>query len=130
NMCAAGQVRFRHTARMKRRVFSFFALFVASFFPAAGHAADHVFTVTGVVRGRLDDGKLVIQHDVIPGFMPAMTMAFTATDSVAAARLQKGDHIRFRFHVSETNSVAEEFTVTGHEVAEGARPATPAVKAN
>lgn len=78
-------------------------------------AAEQVFTVTGIIRGQLDDGQLVIQHDEIPDYMPAMTMAFVLRDRAEGARLKNGDRVRFRYRVNETTAVAEDFSVTGRE---------------
>ena len=80
-------------------------------------AAEQVFDVTGIVRGQLDDGQLVIQHDEIPGYMPAMTMAFAVSDPADSVRLKAGDRVRFRYRVNETKSTAENFNVTGRETA-------------
>lgn len=80
-------------------------------------AADRVFDVSGIVRGRLDDGRLIIDHEEIPDYMPAMTMAFTAADPSAASGLQTGDAVRFRWRVSSDGSVADNFVVTGRTAA-------------
>ena len=80
-----------------------------------GLAAEQAFDVTGIIRGHLDDGQIVIQHDEIPGYMPAMTMAFALTNQREGAQLKIGDRVRFRFRVGEEKSSAESFTVTGRE---------------
>ena len=77
--------------------------------------AEQLFDVTGIIRGHLEDGQIVIQHDEIPGYMPAMTMAFTPSNPRDAAQLRNGDRVQFRFRVGEEKSRAESFTVTGHE---------------
>lgn len=90
-------------------------------------AAERVFDVTGIVRGQLEDGQIVIQHDKIPGYMPAMTMGFTLSDPTDATRLKNGDRVRFRFYVNETKSTAGNFVVTGSEAPIAApAPAAPA----
>lgn len=86
-----------------------------AFFPASAWAAEQLFDVTGVIRGQLDDGQLVIQHDEIRGYMPAMTMAFAVSDPADARRLQPGDRVRFRYRVNESRSTAEAFTILGRE---------------
>jgi protein SCO1/2 len=50
-------------------------------------------TVTEV---RADLRQLVIDHDEIPGLMPAMTMNFDVADPALLERLAAGDRIRFR----------------------------------
>lgn len=82
---------------------------------AAATAAERVFDVTGVIRGSLDDGQLIIQHDEIPGYMPAMTMAFAIKDPADATRLQHGDRVRFKFRVTDDQSRADGFVVTGRD---------------
>lgn len=84
-------------------------------FLAIGCSGDRRFAVTGVVRAPLDGDQLIVEHDEIPGFMPAMTMAFTVADPAAARELREGDQITFDFRVGETRSVAERIRVTGRE---------------
>ncbi|WP_175414722.1 SCO family protein [Nibricoccus aquaticus] len=76
---------------------------------------EKTFTVTGLIKARLDDGALVIQHEEIPGYMAAMTMRFTPADPREAATLQPGDRVRFRYRVSDDTDVADRFVVTGKE---------------
>jgi protein SCO1/2 len=64
----------------------------------AAHPAARVFTVTGIVRSPHADGAITIEHDEIPGFMPAMTMPFYA-DAADVAGLVPGDRVEFEFHV-------------------------------
>jgi protein SCO1 len=78
-------------------------------------AAEQLFNVTGIIRGHLEDGQIVIQHDEIPGYMPAMTMAFALGNPGDAARLKNGDRVRFRYRVREDKSSAEDFVITGRE---------------
>jgi protein SCO1/2 len=83
-------------------------------------ATDRVFDVTGVFKARLDDGRVIIDHEDIPDYMPAMTMAFTPADPVDVAGLKDGDGIRFRWRVFKGGSLADNFVVTGR----AAPPAT------
>lgn len=76
-------------------------------------AADRVFDVTGIFKARLDDGRVIIDHEDIPDYMPAMTMAFTPADPAEVAGLKDGDAIRFRWRVFKGGSVADNFVVTG-----------------
>lgn len=70
-------------------------------------AEERVFTVTGTVRSPHADGTITIDHEAIPGFMPAMTMPFyaSAADTVG---LQAGDRVQFEFRVG-TESRATKF---------------------
>ncbi len=43
----------------------------------------------------IGEDELVIQHDTIPGFMAAMTMAFPAAEEAMIEELETGDEIMF-----------------------------------
>ncbi len=67
------------------------------------------FSRTYEVRGRVvgfgdDPHTLFIQHEEIPGYMPAMTMPFRTPDTAAVARLSLGDPIAFTFHVTRDSA--------------------------
>ncbi|HVU33360.1 MAG TPA: SCO family protein [Opitutaceae bacterium] len=81
----------------------------------AAHA-ERVFRVVGTVRAPLDIGRIVVAHEEIVGFMPAMTMAFDVAGSamLQASRLNPGDRVRFALHVGETRALADQFQVIGH----------------
>ncbi len=95
--------------------FSLFALLCGcgAVFAAQENEAERVFDVTGIVRARLDDGDLLIAHDEIPGYMAAMTMAFTPSSPKEAAGVKVNDRVRFRLRVKGTEFLAESFFVTG-----------------
>jgi protein SCO1/2 len=60
------------------------------------------YETRGIVRGLSPDLKTVdIQHENIPGFMPSMTMPFTASNQKELADLKIGDAISFRLTVTE-----------------------------
>jgi protein SCO1 len=107
---------------------SLLALVAGLVLASPAFAADRLFDVTGIIRGQLEDGQIVIQHDAIPDYMPAMTMAFTPSKLSEAARLKNGDRVKFRYRVGEDKSTAEEFVVTGQE-APPSQPKTAAPKA-
>ena len=72
---------------------------------ASSLASVQRYAVTGEVRQvRLAAKSLVVKHENVPGFMPAMTMPFTVTDTNALPPLQTGDWIRFRLSVSNETS--------------------------
>lgn len=114
--------------RQNRGMHRVLATLLLALMAAAGAACsrDQVFTVTGVVRTPLEGDQLVIAHDEIPGYMPAMTMAFTAAEPEAAATLRAGDRVAFRYRVNANGSRAEAFTVVGHEAPPAAGPARAA----
>lgn len=91
-------------------------LWVAGFslWPLLLNAAQ-VFEVEGVIRGTLLDGRPVIEHEEIPGCMPAMTMAFNVSDLETVADIEIGDRVKFLFHVDGKSSRAESFEVIGKE---------------
>ena len=67
------------------------------------------FSRTYEVRGRVvdfgdDPHTLFIQHEEIPGYMPAMTMPFRTPDTAAVAQLSPGDLIAFTFHVTHDSA--------------------------
>jgi len=71
--------------------------------PAAMHAVQH-FAVKGVVRGVEPDGQtILIQHEDIPGFMPAMTMPFPL-HGTNGNEFTSGDRVRFELTVTKDDS--------------------------
>ena len=87
-------------------------------------AGETVYPVTGVIRSALQaDGRIVVAHEDIPDFMPAMTMKFTVANPAAAAGLAIGDRVRFQLHVNETSSTASDFIVVAREPAAASRQA-------
>jgi protein SCO1 len=60
------------------------------------------YEARGIVRGFAPDHTTIdIEHETIPGFMPSMTMPFTARDSKEIANLRIGDGISFRIDVTD-----------------------------
>ena len=88
-------------------------------------AGDRTFDVDGVIRGRLDDGRLIIEHQEMPGYMPAMTMAFHISNTVDTSALLDDDEVRFRYRVGDDGALADRFVVTGR-----APPPAPVVRAS
>lgn len=61
------------------------------------------YEARGIVRGFAPDHTTIeVEHEAIPGFMPAMTMPFRARDPKAIASLRSGDAISFRIDVTAT----------------------------
>lgn len=96
-----------------------FSLTFGSILHAAG---DRVFTVRGVIKAPFANGTISIQHEAIPGFMPAMTMPFNV-DAAEVKDLVAGDRVEFQFHVG-TESRASKFKKIGR-VAPAAGDARP-----
>ena len=71
--------------------------------------------------------EVVVNHEDIPGFMPAMTMPYKVQDPALLQGKQPGDLVTATLVVEEVKSYLSTLTKTGHEdVAEV--PATPAPK--
>jgi protein SCO1/2 len=67
--------------------------------------ARHSFDVRGVVRGMdMAAGTLRVQHEEIPNYMPAMTMALPVKNHALLNGLQPGDAIEFRLEVTRDDS--------------------------
>jgi len=66
--------------------------------------SEPTYEVTGIVRS-IDaaNRQLFIAHDVIPGFMPAMTMNFDVADPSLLEGLAPGDQIRFGLERTQTS---------------------------
>jgi len=63
------------------------------------------YSVTGLIKQvRSEDQTVVIRHEVVPGYMPAMTMPFKVNDPKDLDRLKVGEQVCFRLLVSETES--------------------------
>ena len=92
-------------------------------------SAAQVYEVAGVVRGKLLDGRPVIEHEEIPDYMPAMTMAFNISDTASVTNLEEGDIVQFQFHVDGKHSYADNFQVTGKEAPKLAQVLSGGVKA-
>ena len=72
------------------------------------------FQVTGVITAPVTDGRVMVAHDDIPGYMPATTMPF-AVLGTATPPLAAGDRVRFTLSVWADRSQAGGFEVTGHD---------------
>lgn len=84
-------------------------------FATTGSTAPQSFEVTGVVRGPVQDSRVTIAHDEIPGFMAAMTMRFDLGDAHDAAILTSGSRVRFRLRPIDDRFVADQFVILGSE---------------
>ena len=72
------------------------------------------FAVTGVIRELGTDSKTVlVQHEAVAGYMPAMTMPFKVPQSNELAGLRAGDRISFRLQVTDTESWIDHITRLG-----------------
>jgi len=73
-----------------------------------------VFQVKGVVQELKPDGKtIVIQHEKIPNYMPAMTMPLAVKDTNELAKIKAGDVVSFRMHVQADDGWIDQVTIVG-----------------
>jgi len=73
------------------------------------------FSVRGYVESIENDGsRLLIDHEEMPGYMPAMVMPFTLEDPSESNTLVPGDQIRFTYVVTPTRSWIQDLAPTGH----------------
>ena len=81
----------------------------------------HTYEVRGRVVGFGDDGvTVIISHEAIPGYMPAMTMPFRARSPEELKPIQLGDAVAFRLVVHRDKSWIEQI----HRIADSDLPAT------
>ena len=72
---------------------------------------EQTFQVKGVVQELKPDGKtVVIRHEEIPGYMPAMTMPFEVRNPKELLGLKPGDVISFRMVVTAKEGWIEQVT--------------------
>ena len=84
------------------------------------------FQAKGIVRELKPDGKtVVIQHEAITNYMPAMTMPFEVHDTNELRGLQPGDAISFRMTVTDMDGWIHHITKLSAKPAE--LPSRPGV---
>lgn len=87
------------------------------------------YELTGVIIG-IGDQQVLIQHDEIPGFMPAMTMPFPVQDASVLEGRARGDVVRATLVVEESEGAITayltEMTRTGQVELDEAPPASGA----
>ena len=90
------------------------------------------YEARGIVRGFAPDRTTIdVEHEAIPGFMPSMTMPFTARDSKQIAGFNIGDAISFRLTVTERDSWIDQIkNISINEVRLPAATATPSPVVN
>ena len=76
---------------------------------------DGTYEVHGVVRGvNLEFEQVVIEHEDIPGLMPAMTMNFDLADPSLLEGLEKGQHVSFTLRHTPQSYTITRIAVLGH----------------
>jgi protein SCO1 len=73
--------------------------------PVTAVDAAQRFTVKGMLRAiNYAEHEVTIEHEEIPGYMPAMTMPFAVKDMAAVQPLSAGDALKFEFIVMKEDS--------------------------
>ncbi|MGA2748894.1 MAG: SCO family protein [Verrucomicrobiota bacterium] len=88
--------------------------------------APQTFIVNGVVKELEQDGKTVlIRHEAISNYMPAMTMPFEVRDTNQLRGLKSGDTITFQMVVTPTDGWIDKITKIAGLPAPASEPAAP-----
>lgn len=73
------------------------------------------FEARGVIKELgTDSRRVLIQHEAVAGYMPAMTMPFKVLDSKELVGFKAGDRISFRLRVTDTESWIDGITRIGY----------------
>ncbi len=94
----------------------------------SGPATSQTYAAKGIVKELEPDGRtVVISHEAISNYMPAMTMPFEVQDTNELRGLNAGDSITFHMVVTPTHGWIEDITKTGSSPAKptAAKPAKP-----
>jgi len=110
------------------------ALLALSAMTACGRAPDanaRTYELHGqILAVRPERGEVVIKHEDIKGFMPAMTMPFTVKDGGLLDGKERGDLVTATLVVGETQAYLSTLTRTGRaEVSDPAPPPPPDILA-
>lgn len=82
----------------------------------AAEPAVKSYTLTGqILAVHPERQSLTIKHQDIPGYMPGMTMTFTARDAAMVAGREPGEMVKATLEVGETSSRLTVIEVTGKE---------------
>src|SRR5678810_840556 len=83
------------------------------------------YQLTGqILDVKPDTKEVLVKHEDIPGFMPAMTMPYKVEDATLLAGKQPGDLITATLVVGETEAHLSKIDTTGHApVADASGPA-------
>lgn len=96
--------RYAHLLALVGAVTALGALVCAPRVPleVASAYASQSYSTRGVVQSiAADRASLSVQHEAIPGFMPAMTMSFEARSAEQLNGLRAGDHVAFSFTLTD-----------------------------
>jgi protein SCO1 len=89
-----------------------FVFFVAG---CSSAPAPKTYELKGQILGvKPEDKELLVKHEDIKGFMPAMTMPYKVKDEALLKGKQPGDLITATLEVNETQGFLTSITTTGH----------------
>lgn len=87
--------------------------------PVAENPAVKTYAARGIVRGIAPDRhEATIQHEAIPGYMGAMTMAFIVKATNELDGISPDDEITFKLAVTENDSWIEGVRFVSHHIGE------------
>jgi protein SCO1/2 len=76
-------------------------------------SGETIYPLRGVVREvRQEDSSVVIEHEDVPGYMPAMTMPFNVRDEALFEHLKPGEAIAFELVVTDDSSWIRDISAT------------------
>ena len=78
---------------------------------------ERAFSVAGVVTAAPADGHVMVAHEAIEGYMPAMTMPFALVPGAPVPAVTPGDRVRFTLNVDDGAARATAFEVVGRDEA-------------
>jgi len=84
------------------------------------------YILEGTVVSKPDAEDIVVDHEAIEGFMPAMTMPFSVKDPAQIADVNPGDKIYARLIVDQDHSWLAKVRVVGHGPVPAAATPAPA----
>ena len=72
------------------------------------------YVVTGVIKEiQIEENKLLIDHDIIPGFMEPMVMFFNIHENVDMDNFNENDSIKFNLVITENSHYSLNFEIVG-----------------
>ena len=109
------RTRMNFSQRFPNSLRIFPALLAICLLTACHHSNSRAYDAHGIIQHISDDRHLVtIQHDAIPGYMPAMTMDFSVRDPHVLDGLARGDQIDFILAATPDDAWIAQAKRTGH----------------
>ena len=94
-----------------------YLLFIILFY--FGCSRNTTYKVTGVIKEiHIDKNKLLIDHDIIPGFMEPMVMFFNIHKNVNLQQLNVNDSVKFDLVITKESHYSLNFEILGKGIEE------------